>query len=521
MSSNRVGPPPPPSEPPRGGGADSKKFREELQKVQKVKEVDPDEQSRKRNKRLAAQMGDEDVPEDLNGPQRVASPFETSFYKDKPSSFKSSAPQGSLRGSKADTPVPSPAYSPPPSIDSPLPPPRSDDRSAMQLPNSDQFWEDIDLPDQPPPTQQNFRETRKSQERTPQDDKRPERPDERKRKSAAPEKEKEKTKKREPSPFGVPGKPVEEESSFMPVPMKKKRDDEISPDLEGLIEAPTEEEELSPFGKPPEEIDDSFWQAPIPKEKKKTAKETEPSPFIPKDPSLNEKTARPKEKRGSPFIPDSTPEQLAPPVAPPKEKGEQRVPTLNKNGEELPTGSLFAPIERSGEKEGGGGGGKQRGSDRGHIEIVQPSLPQLPTSVQPMAQAAATQATPYLTPDSMSLYYQMVGMIYVMTAPNGISRTEVVLNAPAFANSKFFGSTITIEKYATAPDSLNIRLTGSNEAVQAFNQNISSLVAAFENGQFKFKIGRIDTAYSIDKPVYRRKERNGDNDSGSSKDKKR
>ncbi len=136
------------------------------------------------------------------------------------------------------------------------------------------------------------------------------------------------------------------------------------------------------------------------------------------------------------------------------------------------------------------------------------SLPseQLPSSIIPIAEAATTQASPYLSSETIPLFFQMVGTIYVMTAPPGISKTEIVLSSPAFANSKFFGSTISIEKYATAPDSLNIRLTGTNEAVKSFNENISNLYAAFQNGNFGFRIGRISAEYSVERPVFRRKE---------------
>jgi hypothetical protein len=137
----------------------------------------------------------------------------------------------------------------------------------------------------------------------------------------------------------------------------------------------------------------------------------------------------------------------------------------------------------------------------------------LPASVQPVAIAATEQAASYLHPVSTSLFFQMVGQIYVMNT-SGVSRTEIVLNSPSFAGSRFFGATITIEKYTTAPDSFNIRLTGSEEAVTLFRQNTASLMSAFQNGNFAFKINRLDAEYTMEKPVFRRKEKE-DRDSGS------
>ncbi|HEY4255281.1 MAG TPA: hypothetical protein VGM34_02915, partial [Chlamydiales bacterium] len=113
-----------------------------------------------------------------------------------------------------------------------------------------------------------------------------------------------------------------------------------------------------------------------------------------------------------------------------------------------------------------------------------------------------------LSPEVLPLFYQMVGSIMVMTNYQpGVNKTEVLLNSPAFARSKFYGATIEIVKYASAPDSLNIRLTGSNEAVAAFRQNVPSLLAAFQQGNFQFKIGRLEAHYATEKPVFQRKEK--------------
>lgn len=149
---------------------------------------------------------------------------------------------------------------------------------------------------------------------------------------------------------------------------------------------------------------------------------------------------------------------------------------------------------------------KQGGKKFRSFEIEPASLTPLPSSVAPLAQEAAFMAAPSLTPQTASLFFQMVGTIYVMCGPKGVSRTEILLNAPSLANSKFFGATISITKYATAPDSLNILLTGNNEAVAAFNKNIPNLYAAFQNGNFNFRIGRISAEYTTEKPIFRRKE---------------
>lgn len=144
---------------------------------------------------------------------------------------------------------------------------------------------------------------------------------------------------------------------------------------------------------------------------------------------------------------------------------------------------------------------------------ITPVSTNFPSTIQPLAAAATQAATPYLHPSTTALFFQMVGTIYVM-ANTGVNRTEIVLNNPSFANSKFFGATITIEKYATAPDSFNIRLTGTEAAVASFKDNAASLMSAFQNGNFSFKVNRLDAEYTLEKPVFRRKEK-GDRGDGN------
>lgn len=194
-----------------------------------------------------------------------------------------------------------------------------------------------------------------------------------------------------------------------------------------------------------------------------------------------------------------------------KKTKEKKVPILPSEEEVVSLHEKQFELQR--EKE-------EKGKKFSPIEIQSPSTSHLPATIIPLAETAAVRAAPYLNAQTTALFFQIVGTIYVMTTTSGVSKTEILLNAPSFANSKFFGSTISIEKYATAPDSLNIRLTGTDEAVTTFNQNISSLYAAFQNGNFNFRIGRISAEYSIEKPLFRRKESRGGNEGGDFSDKR-
>lgn len=149
------------------------------------------------------------------------------------------------------------------------------------------------------------------------------------------------------------------------------------------------------------------------------------------------------------------------------------------------------------------------------IELEPSILANMPPSIVQQVEATCYGSIPYINPQIEAVFFQMVGNIYIMNA-KGVSTTEFTLNSPVFANSRFFGSTISIEKYATAPDSLNIRLSGPNQAVKAFNENLTDLYAAFQNGNFSFRIGRLTAEYSYEKPLFHRKEKAKDKDQGFS-----
>jgi hypothetical protein len=187
----------------------------------------------------------------------------------------------------------------------------------------------------------------------------------------------------------------------------------------------------------------------------------------------------------------------------PKKEEARKAPARKKERDDEMAVSYAPTFE---EREGGGA--KQKGT-HAPLDIATPSLPPLPASIQPIAAAAASQATSYLSPETIPLYFQMVGSIYVMITPPGISRTEIVLNNPAYSNSKFFGARITIEKYATAPDSFNIRLSGSDAAVTTFKENIPNLMTSFQNGNFTFRVHRLEAEFAVERPVFRRKEWGG------------
>jgi hypothetical protein len=426
-------------EPNKSNPTDSKVDREQKQRVEKVREVDPDEQARQQKRNQFKAMMDADNDKTAEEEPRSPSPYETQFYESNQS--QSNLDQGS---------VPSPPYSPPPDVSTP---PAAIEATNEDLPQSNGFWSDVDLPDQPiqPPTYQ----------------------DDTVQPTAGPTAQKGgKTAKKElePSPFGPPGKMGKVKAS----PQKHeaassksgKQKELIPPQSQKVARSEKEQEEkAAPVGRywTPEGEQKEITNIPAAKQKDAVKGKVE----------RVEREEEPKTggTKGQPMQPS----------------------------EQFESVKQFEPsMKQAGEKKGDG--------PQKHVEIVPPSTPHLPAAVEPIAMNAAVQATPYLSPEVLPLFYQMVGSILVMSTRPGVSRTEVTLNSPAFASSKFYGSTIEIIKYSTAPDSLNIRLSGSNEAVTKFNQNIPSLLAAFQNGNFKFRIGRLDAVYSAERPVFRRKD---------------
>ena len=449
---------------------DTKAAREEKQKVEKVRAVDADEEAQKRRKFRDMMMGDEDLPADLE--PRSPSPFETEFYasgalsSDATSASVSSDEMGDF-GDLEDSAVPSPTYSSPPNVSAPLPQEESSDEENA-LPQSDDFWENLDSPPDLPLQSPQFDETPQSQTQISQGPS-----------AQSPTQEKIQGKKgaskdqgKAASPFGPPGKP-------------------------SAKTAPSFGAEKKPSATP----ESPFFAAPGKPQQKPSVL---PGKF-------KEKT---QPKGAQEEIPSAYPSAL-----PSQGTGKKDAGKPQKTDEKESSLFGFAGAETALPLTPQGQGSRDKGKDsRREMEIAAPSLPTLPADVQPMAQTAATQAAPYLRPETLSLFYQMVGTIYVMTSQSGVSRTEIVLNNPNFADSKFFGATITIEKYETAPDSFNIRLTGSQAAVTSFKENIPSLMTAFQNGNFTFRVNRVEAEYSVIKPFFRRKEKGeggGQSDSGS------
>jgi len=182
-----------------------------------------------------------------------------------------------------------------------------------------------------------------------------------------------------------------------------------------------------------------------------------------------------------------------------KEEEQATAPSIKTPGEKKPT----APREKEIKTEFP----KPKEEKEKQKETEKPQITQS-TVVQEMAPniAAQTQSitaplTPYLHPDIVPLFEKMVGTIVQLQA-KGVTTTEVMLNSPAFQSSIFYGSSIVVQKYSTAP-AFNIFLRGPTQAVNMFSENLDGLFDAFKKANIN--VGRLEAEH--EKYIFKRKEK--------------
>ena len=168
----------------------------------------------------------------------------------------------------------------------------------------------------------------------------------------------------------------------------------------------------------------------------------------------------------------------------------------------VPSG-LTMPVEE--EKKVEEKEGVTAGAELGGILAAGAAGEALPAAVAlPTAETLPPYAT--LTPQTMEMFDRMVGVMTVMTL-SGVSETTITLNAPQFASSVFFGTQIIIQEYSTAPKAFNIQLIGTPQAVALMQSTEDDLMAAFQAGNYNFRVNRLETGYLSERPLFKRKEK--------------
>ncbi|MBX9744165.1 MAG: hypothetical protein K2X08_03020 [Chlamydiales bacterium] len=478
---------PPPSPSSSKDKADEKKFREEMQKIEKVREVDPDEQSRKRQDQLAYEL-DKNKSEMIStkSSSLLPSPLDVNFYKAEKEAKQSRADSSkrSVRSSadySSSTPVPSPAYSPAPTVQAGSPSPKQ--TSGQPLPNSPIFWQTTDLSTNDIEPEQNFSQTSPPQIKTTTSVQNNEAPDEDDRDEYVYQPE------ASPDTRITTGKhPSSRKSS----PANPETHSEL-----GKEKKTTSLGEEKPGTHKTSEME-------LPKSSSVTSPKAEQAPTTTPAPTLAPQGEEESILGAPSTMPMTTRESAL------SQKSEEKTTAVRSTGEKFaPISSLKDQTAKDQDK----GEGQNKKSPAEAIPAV---VSQFAPDIQGFIQSAASALPSYASHETAALWQHMVGSIYVATSRPGISTTTVTLDSAAFTGSKFFGSTITIDKYATAPNALNISLSGSPEAVSAFNQNLPTLSAAFKQGNFPFTV-QLKTSYRTDKPVFHRKEKE---DLKDSKDRK-
>lgn len=148
-------------------------------------------------------------------------------------------------------------------------------------------------------------------------------------------------------------------------------------------------------------------------------------------------------------------------------------------------------------------------------EMPTAMTPETPTAGGELPGAAipaAPEALPSyvnIHPQVMEIFDRMVGVMTVMNM-SGMTETVITLNAPQFASSVFFQSQIIIQEFSTAPQAFNIQLIGTPQAVALFQGNAEDLMAAFQAGNYNFRVNRLETGYLTERPLFKRKDKAGE-----------
>jgi len=217
-------------------------------------------------------------------------------------------------------------------------------------------------------------------------------------------------------------------------------------------------------------------------------------------------------------VTDAKPVQVAPP--PPATLRQKDVTVkeagLSWEGDVQPTSALSS---ESSDKE------KKDKNDRDNEgqnpeSQTQSSIMQTPTPFAietPGVQAAPPTYTTF-SPAVLEMFDKMVGTISVLQETSGERKTTISLTSQNFSSSVFYGAEIVIEEdLHLAPGQFNIKLIGSPEAVNLFQAKRNDLMAAFQEGNYNFRVQRLETAIqSSDKPLFKRKEAAGEDTSKDS-----
>lgn len=348
---------PPSRIPPRQGSHESKAAHDELSskgKVEKVREVDPDEQTRKK-KFLKCYEGES--AEDTESENRP-SPFDlySEGNTEKGSGGSRLGTTHHSSGSDVENAViPSPSNTPPPNLGAGQEVEEEGEEDELTnsnaLPQADDFWEDVNLLDQPHSSENSYKETPDSSNRT-----------------------------------FITRSPEQTEHKRTEDPEKKKAED-----VKGLpIETSEKKEKSESVVTPARERKKKDHEKLIAHKNKKKVEQ------ISKQKNTRERVKDQKDFEEKPI---SSPrvEKISPRPRKHAKKAHEK-----KEREEQTEAVVNSQVKPETEERGFQSGHKR---DPKRIEVDSLSSPPLPQQVVPNAHAATTQAAHYLHPTTVSLFF--------------------------------------------------------------------------------------------------------------------
>jgi hypothetical protein len=124
---------------------------------------------------------------------------------------------------------------------------------------------------------------------------------------------------------------------------------------------------------------------------------------------------------------------------------------------------------------------------------VLPPMSQAPSPPESLPQAS------YLSPQVHELFQTMVGLVMMKQLTHeGMqgTQTEISLNNPEYENSQFYGLKIIITEYKTAPGAFNLELQGNGAQNALIAKESAKLISAFNDNRYNlpFTINRLDVS---------------------------
>ncbi len=126
---------------------------------------------------------------------------------------------------------------------------------------------------------------------------------------------------------------------------------------------------------------------------------------------------------------------------------------------------------------------RKKAAETSGVEGVQVQ-DQIPANPMVIDATSETPSLHRLPPDVYEFFEKTVGVL-IIEQNKGITTTTITLTMP---NSVLNGAQVILDHYSSAPNSFNLQLLGTPEAVNYFNQNIDDLLAAFQQSKLNFKV---------------------------------